>query len=196
MAALTNLLRKATLNDDSEVLASATRALQQSSSNQEAQHAKLVALLKLDRYDEAARWLDGCDAQLASHIALERAYTLYKLGRWEEAATVAAAHAGRRALKHVEAQSVWVGNDPGLFLSLFGVRWLFVQVIIGLILGAGHAVNSGLPTGGLLKGGTSVQPARQATIDRSTRGERPTDQPQRRGCPAALVRRGSTRAQV
>lgn len=70
------------------------------------QHVKVVALLKLDRYDDAARFFEEAGNGLKSQASLEYAYTLYKTGKLQEAAEQAAGIDGHRAAKHVQAQSV------------------------------------------------------------------------------------------
>lgn len=107
MASLSTLLRQTTLDDHEDVLRAADALLKNSRNDIGAQHVKVVALLKLDRYEDALRILaDGGD-ELGARTILEKAYALYKLGKWEEAEITAAQAPSRRALKHVEAQAVF-----------------------------------------------------------------------------------------
>ncbi|KAL2262806.1 hypothetical protein VTK26DRAFT_9445 [Humicola hyalothermophila] len=115
IAALNSLLRSASIDDHSEALKLASAAIRSAKGRGAdlvaAQHARVVALLKLDRYDDALRAIaEGGDA-LAKTCAFEKAYALYKTGDLEGAEAVlrdasAAARAGRvrRGLKHVAGQ--------------------------------------------------------------------------------------------
>lgn len=105
-AALTNLLRAATIEDHDEVLKAANAAIKASKgANLEAQHTRVVALLKLDRFEDALRAIaDGGD-RLSKACALEKAYALYKSGALEEAEkTVDAIPGTSRAADHLTAQ--------------------------------------------------------------------------------------------
>ncbi|KAI9884718.1 MAG: Signal recognition particle core component [Watsoniomyces obsoletus] len=106
---LIKLLRRVTLDDHNEVLQSAEAVLKTSKDDIQAQHIKIVALLKLDRYSEALEFLESTKNQdLEQRARLERAYGLYKLGKWAEARHIASQtdDAGR-GLKHVEAQAAY-----------------------------------------------------------------------------------------
>ncbi len=104
---LVKLLRRATLDDHDEVLQSAEAVLKTSKDDVQAQHVKIVSLLKLDRYADALQFLESTKNQdLEQRARLERAYGLYKLGKWTEARNVAQGNDAGRGLKHVEAQAV------------------------------------------------------------------------------------------
>lgn len=113
VVALNSLLRGASIDDHAEALKLASAAVRAAKSNSAhlatAQHARVVALLKLDRFDDALRAIaEGGDA-LAKTCAFEKAYALYKTGDLEGAEAVladAGAPAARiqRGLKHVAAQ--------------------------------------------------------------------------------------------
>jgi signal recognition particle subunit SRP72 len=67
----------------------------------------VVALLKLDRFDDAMRVFDEGGDGLKETAKLEYAYALYKNGELEKAEEVASSAASTsRALEHVEAQAV------------------------------------------------------------------------------------------
>ncbi|GAM87316.1 hypothetical protein ANO11243_053390 [Dothideomycetidae sp. 11243] len=109
-ATLANLLRQGTIDDHEELLKAANATLKTSKSDQEAQHVKLVALLKLDRFDEALHLLDNAGEGLKSKAKLEHAYALYKTGKPEEAARIAQ-QGSDRGSRHVEAQATYRAED-------------------------------------------------------------------------------------
>ena len=113
---LSNLLHRSTLDDHHEVLHACNAALKKSKTDVTTQHIKVVALLKLDRYDDAARFFEEAGDGLKGKAKLEYAYTLYKIGKLEEAAELASQIDGQRAARHVEAQSVrasaWQTKSP------------------------------------------------------------------------------------
>ncbi|CUS07705.1 unnamed protein product [Tuber aestivum] len=96
--------------DHVSVLKHANNVLKSEKSHKRALHTKAVALINLDRYEDAFSQLSV--PELAGEAALERAYCLYKLGSLEDA--LAAAVEGNwgdrkddRGLKHVEAQAAY-----------------------------------------------------------------------------------------
>lgn len=107
-ASLSTLLRRTTLDDHEDVLRAVDTVLRKSRNDIEAQHVKVVALLKLERYEIALRVLADGSNELGARTTLEKAYALYKLGKWEEAESIASQSTAKRALKHVEAQAVFV----------------------------------------------------------------------------------------
>ncbi|KAI1007763.1 hypothetical protein K3495_g462 [Podosphaera aphanis] len=102
-ANLASLLQGITIDDDNEVLEAANNVLKTSKNNFNALHSRVVALLKLDRFEDALRALDDGGDKLADRCVLEKAYALYKTGQLEEAAKIAQA-AETRGLKHIAAQ--------------------------------------------------------------------------------------------
>ncbi|KAB8291684.1 hypothetical protein EYC80_006484 [Monilinia laxa] len=102
-ATLTSLLRSASLTDHDEILKATNAVLKTSKLDPDALHARAVALLKLDRFDDALRALDDGGDKLASQCVLERAYALYKTGKLEDAAKICK-EGNSRGLKHVAAQ--------------------------------------------------------------------------------------------
>lgn len=109
LLSLSALLGQSTITDHEQVLEAANVALNKSGKDIEAQHVKVVALLKLDRFDEALKTLDHGGDQLKEKARLEWAYALYKAGRPDRAAEVAKSVAGGdvsdRGMRHVEAQA-------------------------------------------------------------------------------------------
>lgn len=102
------LLQQTSIDDHEEVLKACNEALRKSKTDLQAQHSKVVALLKLDRYEDSLRVFESAGDNLKSKAAFEYAYSLYKCGRLREAAEVAAtaASSSGRGAKHVEAQAV------------------------------------------------------------------------------------------
>lgn len=110
---LSALLGRSDITDHDEVLKAANAALKKSKTDVEAQHVRVVALLKLDRYDDALRTLvDGGDS-LRERALIESAYALYKTGKLEEAVGVAqqGLKSKDRGLLHVLAQTSYRLED-------------------------------------------------------------------------------------
>lgn len=103
---LTSLLERASIDDHEEVLQSCNEALTKSKSDLNTQHVKTIALLKLDRYEDALRVLEAGGDALKKQAGLEYAYALYKSARWEEALAALAQANASRGVSHLEAQVV------------------------------------------------------------------------------------------
>ena len=103
---LSGLLQRSNIDNHDEVLKICNTSLKQSKGDLKLQHVKVVALIKLDRYDDALRLLEEDGDKLKKAAALERAYALYKTGELSEAKAVAKAISESRGAKHVEAQAV------------------------------------------------------------------------------------------
>jgi signal recognition particle subunit SRP72 len=114
---LSALLAQASLDDHDEILKAANAALKKSKTDLDALHAKVVALLKLDRYDDAVKVLEDTP-KLQERARLEYAYALYKTGNAAKAVEVAAVDDSSRAMKHILGQAVcYVDSgqeEPGL----------------------------------------------------------------------------------
>ncbi|SMY22579.1 unnamed protein product [Zymoseptoria tritici ST99CH_1A5] len=104
MSSLAALLKRTHIEDDEGVLKAANNALKQSKSDLEAQHVKVVALLKLDRYDDALKTLEDGGERLKQRASLEHSYALYKSGKPSAAAELAQ-KGTKRGFHHVEAQA-------------------------------------------------------------------------------------------
>ncbi|KAF1834898.1 hypothetical protein BDW02DRAFT_638995 [Decorospora gaudefroyi] len=105
---LSSLLAQASIDDHDEVLKAANAALKKSKSDQDAQHTKAIALLHLDRYEDALQILEHTK-ELQEKAQFEYAYALYKTGYAAKAAEVADAagpDAGR-GMKHMLAQAAY-----------------------------------------------------------------------------------------
>ena len=103
---LRTLLKNSTVDDHEAVLKACNATLRQAKSDLEAQHIKVVALLKLERYDDALRALEAGGDRLKQTAVLERAYALYKVGSLKEANGLAKSIEDSRGARHVEAQAV------------------------------------------------------------------------------------------
>ena len=104
--ALSTLLQRPSIDDHEEVLQACNASLKQSKGDLQIQHFKFVALLKLDRYEDALRVLEESGDPLKKRVAFERAYALYKVGELSEAKETAKGIAEDRGARHVEAQAV------------------------------------------------------------------------------------------
>ena len=104
---LSALLAQASLDDHDEVLKAANAAVKKSKSDVEAHHVKAVALLHLDRYDDALEVFEHTH-ELQKKAVFEYAYALYKTGNAAKAVEVADAAAldHSRGMKHMIAQAV------------------------------------------------------------------------------------------
>ncbi|KAK1240614.1 hypothetical protein MKX07_004642 [Trichoderma sp. CBMAI-0711] len=103
--ALSALLRAADIQDHEQILEAANAAIKADKSDFTAQHTKVVALLKLDRFDDALRVISGGGIKLQAKCVLEQAYALYKTGKLTEASDlIESAGLEKRGLRHVAAQ--------------------------------------------------------------------------------------------
>ncbi|OAP64088.1 hypothetical protein AYL99_00060 [Fonsecaea erecta] len=115
---LSSLLKKSTLEDHEQILSECNKALKSTKGpDLETQHVKIVALLKLDRYEDAVKLIEDT-AGLKKKVELEYAYALYKTGRLKEAAELAATVKGRGA-QHIEAQARYRLEDPSIPSELY-----------------------------------------------------------------------------
>jgi signal recognition particle subunit SRP72 len=107
---LANLLKQADIEDHEKVLKAADADLKQSKSDIDAQQIKVVALLKLDRYEDAVKAIEAGGAKLKDSARLEYAYALYKSGKPSEAAEIAG-QGSARGFQHVQAQASYRTED-------------------------------------------------------------------------------------
>lgn len=105
---LNTLLQRATIDDHEEILKACNVSLKQSKTEPKILHTKAVALLKLDRYEDALRVLEEGGDGLKNGASLERSYALYKNGQLSEANDIANGIPDDRGARHVEAQAVCV----------------------------------------------------------------------------------------
>ncbi|KAJ5896494.1 uncharacterized protein N7473_005893 [Penicillium subrubescens] len=101
---LSSLLQRATIDDHEEVLKSCNEALKKSKNDQNAQHIKAIALLKLDRYEDALRVFEAGGDALKQIAGFEYGYALYKCGKLDEALDAVTKSAAGRGASHLEAQ--------------------------------------------------------------------------------------------
>ncbi|OAL48179.1 hypothetical protein IQ07DRAFT_645672 [Pyrenochaeta sp. DS3sAY3a] len=105
---LASLLAQASLDDHDEILRAANGAIKKSKSDLEAQHVKAVALLHLDRYEDALKVFEDV-AGLQEKAPFEYAYALYKTGNAAKAVEAAEAMGpdSGRGPKHMLAQAAY-----------------------------------------------------------------------------------------
>lgn len=117
--ALASLLKQTSIEDHESVLQAADASLKQNKNDVETQHVRVVALLQLDRYDDALQALEQGGAKLKEKARLEHAYALYKSGKPSEAAEIARGGEAR-GLQHVEAQASYRTEDFARAADLYG----------------------------------------------------------------------------
>ena len=103
---LISLLRRVNLDDHEEVLDAANATLKKNKKDSEALHVKVVALVKLERYDDALRVLEEDSDSLKGRAQLEKAYALYKLARFGEVECITQTAPQDRGMRHIEGQAV------------------------------------------------------------------------------------------
>jgi signal recognition particle subunit SRP72 len=104
-ATLASLLRASSIQDHDELLKAANAALKSSKDDLRAQQTRVVALLKLDRFEDALRAVAEGGTKVKQSLVIERAYALYKTGKIEEAeGLVQTATDSSRGLRHLAAQ--------------------------------------------------------------------------------------------
>lgn len=104
---LATLLAQTTIEDHDEVLKATNAALKKSKGDQDAQHTKVVALLHLDRYEDALHVFESAP-EIQKKAQFEYAYALYKTGNAAKAVEVVQAAGPNvgRGMKHMLAQAV------------------------------------------------------------------------------------------
>lgn len=104
-ASLSALLRATEIEDHDEILKASNAALKANKNDDTAKLTKVVALLKLDRFEDALRVIADDGIKFQASCVLEKAYALYKTGQLDEAASVIkAVGLEKRSLRHVAAQ--------------------------------------------------------------------------------------------
>ncbi|KAI1188535.1 hypothetical protein F5B17DRAFT_266585 [Nemania serpens] len=107
-ATLASLLRTATIQDHDEALRLANAAIKASKDDIDAHQTRVVALLKLDRFDDALRAIADGGHVLEAKCSFEKAYALYKTSHlqeaWETAEKAPSAQAASRPFRHLRAQ--------------------------------------------------------------------------------------------
>ena len=103
---LSSLLQRATIDDHEEVLQACSDSLSKNQSDIHANHIRLIALLKLDRYEDALRILEAGGDDLKKRASFEYAYSLYKIGKLDESLDILSRAEKTRGVNHLEAQVV------------------------------------------------------------------------------------------
>lgn len=104
---LSALLAQTSIDDHEESLQAANAAIKKSKTDTQAHHVRAVALLHLDRFEDALKVFEDVK-ELQDKARFEYAYTLYKTGNAAKAVEVAAVGSEQagRGMKHVLAQAV------------------------------------------------------------------------------------------
>ncbi|KAF2821537.1 hypothetical protein CC86DRAFT_448940 [Ophiobolus disseminans] len=104
---LSSLLAQASIDDHEEILKAANAAVKKNKSDVDAHHAKAIALLHLDRYEDALEVFEHTQG-LQEKARFEYAYALYKTGNAAKAVKAAEAGSDRgRGIKHMLAQAAY-----------------------------------------------------------------------------------------
>lgn len=104
---LSALLQRSSLDDHEEILKVANETLRQSKTDMVAQHARVVAYLKSDRYDEALRAFNAAGDTLKAKASLEWAYTLYRTEQLDKAEEILQKNADTRGAALLQAQTAY-----------------------------------------------------------------------------------------
>ncbi|POS86858.1 hypothetical protein EPUL_002478 [Erysiphe pulchra] len=117
-ARLTALLAKISMVDNEEALDVASKALKASKENGDALHTLVVALIKLERFEDALQALNDGGEKTLALCTLEKAYALYKMGKLTEAELLLN-EANKRGLKHLAAQVAYRAEKFTAALSYY-----------------------------------------------------------------------------
>ncbi|KAH0356023.1 signal recognition particle protein, partial [Aureobasidium melanogenum] len=112
-ATLASLLGQASITDHEQVLSACETTLARSKNDLQALQVKIVALLNLDRFQDAIATVEAGGEDIKQRARLEYAYALYKNGQPAKAAEVARQDSNEsdRGLRHVEAQASYRHQD-------------------------------------------------------------------------------------
>ena len=103
---MSTLLQRTGLDDHEEILKTCNAEIKKNKKDFKALHVKIVALLKLDRYDHAIHIFEDGGDILKTQAKLEYAYTLYKTRKLEEAAKISSEIRDHRGARHVDEQAL------------------------------------------------------------------------------------------
>ena len=103
---LSALLKQSSIDDHEEILKACNTALKATKNDPELLHVRLVALLKLDRYEDALQVLEESGDRLKERAKVEKAYALYRTGKLQDAKALARSVVENRGARHIEAQAV------------------------------------------------------------------------------------------
>ena len=120
---LIKLLASTNITDDSEAYEIATAAVQVNINDQFAHHTRIVALLKLDRFQDVIRVLEHAPSKIQHVCRLEKAYALYKLGSLTSAyhvlESLQANNNSERGVNHLAAQLAYKSENFSLASDLY-----------------------------------------------------------------------------
>ena len=105
---LSSLLQQTSGIDHEEVLKACNATLKTSPRDIELLQIQAVALLSLERYDDALRILNRGGQDLQQRTRFEKAYALYKTGELDAAKSLSKSILDSIGAKHIEAQAASV----------------------------------------------------------------------------------------
>lgn len=114
---LSALLAQATIEDHNEILRVANVEIKKNKNDIDAQHAKAIALLHLDQFEDALKVFEDVK-ELQQKAQFEYAYTLYKTGNAVKAVQIAQSSGAKttdRKTQHILAQAVCIPNYSWAF---------------------------------------------------------------------------------
>ncbi|EFR03252.1 hypothetical protein MGYG_06254 [Nannizzia gypsea CBS 118893] len=119
LQSLSALMQRSTIDDHEEFIKACNSILKKSRADVDAQHIKTIALIKLDRFEDAIRVIEEGGDELKKRLPLEWSYALYKSGKLDEAMSVAASVGPERGAKHVESQASYRAEDFDRTLKIY-----------------------------------------------------------------------------
>ncbi|OAL71213.1 hypothetical protein A7D00_4877 [Trichophyton violaceum] len=119
LQSLSVLMQRSSINDHEELIKACNSILKKSRTDVDAQHIKTIALIKLDRFEDAIRVIEEGGDVLKKRLPLEWSYVLYKIGRLDEAISIAASVGSERGAKHIEAQASYRAEDFDRTLKIY-----------------------------------------------------------------------------
>ncbi|KAF1812632.1 hypothetical protein P152DRAFT_435944 [Eremomyces bilateralis CBS 781.70] len=143
---LAALLGAISLEDHEQTVKLAENLLKKSSSDAKVQRARIVALLNLDRYEEAIQAIEKASRSFQQDCSLEYSYALYRCGRLQDAINIAG-DKGSEGSKHLLAQTHYrleaFENSAALYKELASQSNLDEDEVNDIVINRG-AVNAQL----------------------------------------------------
>ena len=106
-----NLTIAASSNDYERALTISNELLKSSPTDPRVAKAKIIALIKLDRYKDALSFMEECTFLNSKDLMLEKGFCLYKLGNGADAEKILQQGTGR-GVQHIRAQNVRPSASP------------------------------------------------------------------------------------
>ncbi len=102
-----------------EVLDNSSKILRVTPDHEEALRKKVIALINLDKYDEAFKTINEFPKNVDLFLSLEKAYVLYKLHKHDDLKELISKIPSHRGLDHILAQDVSSSLNFAKFTGLF-----------------------------------------------------------------------------